>query len=132
MTTIVTGSMLQPWSARSAATTNALRAITRVLSARVAPLRVTIRSNVVGPIRPALLHDRQGLNGNLLKPKPLARDGAVATVVLNRPAKLNSLTPAMLDELEHCARELDADADVRVVVLTAGGGKAFCMLACST
>jgi len=55
------------------------------------------------------------------------RDGAVATVTLDRPAKLHALTPAMLDELEACARALDADPQVRVVVLTAGGEKAFCV-----
>jgi enoyl-CoA hydratase len=57
----------------------------------------------------------------------LARDGQVATVTLNRPAKLNSLTPGMLDDLERCVRELDADREVRVVVLTGGGDKAFCV-----
>jgi len=57
----------------------------------------------------------------------LSRDGALATVVLDRPSKLNSLTPAMLDELEACARELDADPQVRVVVLGASGDRAFCV-----
>jgi enoyl-CoA hydratase len=57
----------------------------------------------------------------------LVRAEQVATVTLNRPAKLNSLTPAMLDQLEQCARELDTDTSVRVVVLTAGGEKAFCV-----
>jgi enoyl-CoA hydratase/carnithine racemase len=57
----------------------------------------------------------------------LTRDASVATVTVNRPAKLNSLTPAMLDELEQCARELDADSAIRVVVLTGGGEKAFCV-----
>jgi enoyl-CoA hydratase/carnithine racemase len=57
----------------------------------------------------------------------LERDGHVATVTLARPAKLNSLTPAMLDALERCARELDADETVRVVVLGADGDKAFCV-----
>lgn len=57
----------------------------------------------------------------------VVRDGHVATVTLDRQAKLNSLTPAMLDELEAVARELDADAQARVVVLTAGGDKAFCV-----
>ena len=55
------------------------------------------------------------------------RDGVVATVVLDRPAKLNALTPAMLDELESVARALEADAEVRVVVLTGAGDKAFCV-----
>ena len=44
------------------------------------------------------------------------RDGEIATVTLARAPKLNSLTPAMLDELERCARELDADTEVRVVI----------------
>jgi enoyl-CoA hydratase len=57
----------------------------------------------------------------------LLRDGQVATVTLNRPAKLNSLTPAMLDHLEQGARDLDAATEVRVVVLTGGGEKAFCV-----
>jgi len=57
----------------------------------------------------------------------LERDGQIATVTLARPAKLNSLTPAMLDQLEHCARELEADVAVRAVVLTAEGDKAFCV-----
>ena len=33
----------------------------------------------------------------------------------------------MLDQLERTARELDADGDVRVVILTGGGDKAFCV-----
>src|SRR5882672_2852589 len=57
----------------------------------------------------------------------LERDGFVATVTLARPARLNSLTPPMLDELERCARELEADQTVRVVILTAAGDKAFCV-----
>lgn len=57
----------------------------------------------------------------------LVRDGVVATVTLDRPAKLHSLTPPMLDELEQCARALDADTSVRVVVLTASGERAFCV-----
>ena len=61
------------------------------------------------------------------QPVQMQRDGDVATVTLARPAKLNSLTPAMLDALERCARELDDDAQVRIVILTGGGDKAFCV-----
>jgi enoyl-CoA hydratase len=57
----------------------------------------------------------------------LSRDGEIATVTLNRPAKLNSLTSAMLNQLEDCARELEVDAAVRVVILTGSGSKAFCV-----
>ena len=57
----------------------------------------------------------------------IVREAAVATVTVDRPSKLNSLTPSMLDELERAARELDADSAVRVVILTGGGDKAFCV-----
>ena len=57
----------------------------------------------------------------------LARDGHVAVVTLERAAKLNSLTPSMLDELEGIARYLEADHEIRIVVLTGAGAKAFCV-----
>jgi len=55
------------------------------------------------------------------------RDGHIAVVTLARAAKLNSLTPSMLDELESIARALELDNEVRVVVLTGSGEKAFCV-----
>ena len=51
--------------------------------------------------------------------------GAVATVTLNRPAKLNGVDMAMLRELVSTARAVRADRDVRAVVLR-GAGDAFC------
>jgi enoyl-CoA hydratase/carnithine racemase len=51
----------------------------------------------------------------------------VTIVTLNRPEKLNALTPAMLERLEAVAAELDTRADVRAVVLTGSGSKAFCV-----
>ena len=57
----------------------------------------------------------------------LERDGHLARVTLDRPAKLNTLTPAMLDALERVAREIEADTELRVVVLTGAGDKAFCV-----
>ncbi|MGF6506350.1 enoyl-CoA hydratase/isomerase family protein [Paraburkholderia sp. 32] len=55
------------------------------------------------------------------------RSGAVAVVTLNRPEKLNALTPLMLMRLEAVAAELDTWTDVRAVVLTGSGTKAFCV-----
>ena len=55
----------------------------------------------------------------------LERDGAVATVRLNRPNVLNALNLQMLDELSAALAQLDADDDVRAVVLTGSGPKAF-------
>ncbi|TDN62110.1 enoyl-CoA hydratase/isomerase family protein [Paraburkholderia sp. BL10I2N1] len=55
------------------------------------------------------------------------RSGAVAVVTLNRPEKLNALTPPMLMRLEAVAAKLDTWTDVRAVVLTGSGTKAFCV-----
>jgi 2-(1,2-epoxy-1,2-dihydrophenyl)acetyl-CoA isomerase len=52
------------------------------------------------------------------------KDG-VATLTLNRPDRLNALSPAMLDALLAALPRLAADADVGAVVLT-GAGRAFC------
>jgi len=49
----------------------------------------------------------------------------IATVTLNRPAKLNAWTPAMGREIVDAMRQADDDRDVRVIVLT-GAGRAFC------
>jgi enoyl-CoA hydratase len=55
----------------------------------------------------------------------LAFDGAIATCRLNRPAKLNTLTPAMGRELFAFAERVNADDAVRVVILTGTGERAF-------
>jgi enoyl-CoA hydratase/carnithine racemase len=52
------------------------------------------------------------------------QDG-IATVTLNRPAKLNAFTPQMRDELVAAFERTDADDAVRVVIVT-GAGRAFC------
>lgn len=57
----------------------------------------------------------------------IARERDIAVVTLARSAKLNSLTPGMLDELEDIARTFDADPGLRVVVLTGAGSRAFCV-----
>lgn len=54
----------------------------------------------------------------------LDRDGAVATVTLNRPEALNAITPTMLGELGDVLEALAGDGETRVVVLT-GSGRAF-------
>src|SRR5579862_5174129 len=49
------------------------------------------------------------------------RDGALATLTLNRPASLNALDAAMMDALVERTTELANDEDVRCVLLTAAG-----------
>jgi enoyl-CoA hydratase/carnithine racemase len=51
---------------------------------------------------------------------------AVAWVTLNRPDALNAFDGQMMRELHDCWRSLRGNDDVRVVVLTGEGDKAFC------
>jgi enoyl-CoA hydratase len=53
------------------------------------------------------------------------REGAVATVTLNRPDKLNAINPTVVAELTAAFAELTATPEVRAVVLTGAGEKAF-------
>ena len=55
----------------------------------------------------------------------IERDGPIATVVLNRPEKLNALSMASWSELGQRMRELSADTELRCVVLRGAGDKAF-------
>jgi enoyl-CoA hydratase/carnithine racemase len=54
------------------------------------------------------------------------RDGAVATVTLNRPEQRNSIGPQTLRELRGAFASAKADDAVRTIVLTGAGDKAFC------
>ena len=55
----------------------------------------------------------------------LERDGAVATITINRPKVLNALNSRTLDELRRAVLDLKQDAEVRVVILTGAGEKSF-------
>lgn len=54
----------------------------------------------------------------------LERADGIAIVTLNHPEKLNALSQQMLGELTAAVKELEAEEDIRVVILT-GTGKAF-------
>ena len=49
----------------------------------------------------------------------------VATITLNRPQRLNALTPTMREEMLAAFTGADADPDVGAIVLT-GAGRGFC------
>ncbi|MET0859616.1 MAG: enoyl-CoA hydratase-related protein [Microbacterium sp.] len=53
-------------------------------------------------------------------------EDAVVVITLNRPAKLNSVTPAMSKEITRLAHALNEDDSVRVIVITGAGERAFC------
>ena len=52
-------------------------------------------------------------------------DSGAATLLLNRPDKLNSINLEMMMELRRAFAELDADPNAKVIVLR-GAGRAFC------
>jgi enoyl-CoA hydratase len=53
------------------------------------------------------------------------RSGAVARIVLNRPKVLNALNRALFADLDAVLDELGGDTEVRAIVLTGAGEKAF-------
>jgi enoyl-CoA hydratase/carnithine racemase len=53
-------------------------------------------------------------------------EDGVATLTINRPAKRNSMTQAVVTGLRRRVAEAKADPNVRVLVLTGAGEKAFC------
>ena len=53
------------------------------------------------------------------------RDGTVATVVINRPEQRNAISYAMWGRVPAILQEIDEDEDVRVVLLTGAGERAF-------
>jgi enoyl-CoA hydratase len=55
----------------------------------------------------------------------VTRDGAIATVVLNRPEKLNALTRGMWRDLGAAFDTLSADDSLRCIILRGAGEKAF-------
>jgi enoyl-CoA hydratase len=54
----------------------------------------------------------------------IERAGAVATITLDRPDKLNALSPREHQQLQRILADLRSDFDTRVVILT-GAGRAF-------
>ena len=54
------------------------------------------------------------------------RRGAVAIWTIDRPARMNALSRAVVRELGRLAREAKNDPALRAVVITGAGEKAFC------
>ncbi|SNS52873.1 enoyl-CoA hydratase [Tardiphaga sp. OK246] len=55
------------------------------------------------------------------------KDSHVATVRINRPDKMNALTLAMYDDLGRAFHAIKDDDEIRAVVLTGAGDRAFCV-----
>jgi enoyl-CoA hydratase/carnithine racemase len=55
----------------------------------------------------------------------LEYDGVIATLTINRPDKMNAVNNATVEEFDAALAELEKNADVRVMILTGAGDKAF-------
>jgi enoyl-CoA hydratase len=55
----------------------------------------------------------------------LALDGPIATVTLHRPEVLHAINGVMFDELEGLFHRLAADPEIRVMIVTGSGDRAF-------
>ncbi len=53
------------------------------------------------------------------------RNEAIAILTFNRPEKMNALSTAVLEQLEHYLKTIENDPNIRVVTLTGAGDKAF-------
>ncbi|AWG24638.1 enoyl-CoA hydratase/isomerase family protein [Flavobacterium kingsejongi] len=54
-----------------------------------------------------------------------AQENGVATITINRPAKLNALNKATIEELHDAFKAADTDHSVKVIIVTGSGEKAF-------
>jgi enoyl-CoA hydratase/3-hydroxyacyl-CoA dehydrogenase len=54
------------------------------------------------------------------------RDGNVGHIELDRPQQMNTVSPELLDEFAAAVDQLEADDDVRAILITGAGDRAFC------
>lgn len=52
-------------------------------------------------------------------------DGNIGTITINRPKKLNALNKDTIAELSNAFAEANADKDIKVIIITGSGEKAF-------
>ena len=71
------------------------------------------------------------MSGEGIEPMPfediiVATKGAVRTITINRPEKLNAMRGQTIEEMERAFRDAGSDSSVGVIVLTGTGERAFC------
>lgn len=54
-------------------------------------------------------------------------EGSIAEIRLDNPSKLNALTVAMLEQLQTHCNAIEASDEIRVVLVTSEGDRAFCV-----
>ena len=55
----------------------------------------------------------------------LVSEDGIATLTMDRPAKLNAIGPEMLADLDQLIAKIDVDPSARVVIITGSGDRAF-------
>lgn len=56
----------------------------------------------------------------------VSAEGGVATVTLNRPDRYNALGSRIVEELDEALEEIEGSGEIRVLILTGAGERAFC------
>ena len=56
----------------------------------------------------------------------MQKEDQVATIILNRPERLNAISDRMRKELRSAVDDAEIDKDVRAIILTGSGDRAFC------
>src|SRR5690606_449028 len=69
-----------------------------------------------------LVKERSGMAEDPIRSE---HEGAIATITLSRPDKLNAMTVAMTQAILAALDRAEADDSVRAVIVT-GSGRAFC------
>ena len=55
----------------------------------------------------------------------ITAENGIGQITINRPSKLNALNIATIKELHDCLEALDANSEIRVIIITGEGEKAF-------
>ena len=55
----------------------------------------------------------------------LESNNFIATIIINRPNKLNALNTETISELNHALSTAEKDKNIRVIIITGAGDKAF-------
>ena len=55
----------------------------------------------------------------------IEEENNLATITIDRPKKLNALNKVTIEELHEAFKELEADKNIKVIIITGSGEKAF-------
>lgn len=67
----------------------------------------------------------QGHPQNMFQSILYMKSGRIATITLNRPERLNAISPPMPGEIARAIADAEHDNDIHIIIVQ-GAGKAFC------